>query len=274
MTLPPLPTHDDHWISTPHGPLFARRWTPPGAEAAGRAPVVLFHESLGCVSLWRDFPAALAQATGREVIAYDRLGFGQSAAHPGTLPASFVVDEAREGFAALREALGLRRFVALGHSVGGGMALGAATAWADDCEALVLESAQAFVEPMTLAGIRAADADFAQPGQMARLARHHGDKAPWVLRAWVDTWLSEAFVGWNLDALLPRLRCPLLVLHGEQDEYGSPAQAQRFVALAGGPSTLQLLPGCGHVPHRQQLPAVLAALSRFLGEVTPGGVRG
>jgi pimeloyl-ACP methyl ester carboxylesterase len=156
--------------------------------------------------------------------------------------------------AALRAQLGIGRFVALGHSVGGGMALGCAHAWPDDCEALVLESAQAFVEPLTLAGIRAAEAQFAAVGPdgaspaMARLAAHHGDKAPWVLRAWVDTWLSPAFAGWNLDALLPGLRCPLLVLHGEQDEYGSPAQPQRFMALAGGPATLALLPGCGHVP--------------------------
>ena len=269
MTLPHLPTHD-HWIPTPQGRLFARRWTPPQAEGGARSPIVLLHESLGSVSVWRDFPARLARATGREVIAYDRLGFGRSDPHPGALALSFVQDEAREGFAALRAQLGIGRFVALGHSVGGGMALGCAHAWPDDCEALVLESAQAFVEPLTLAGIRAAEAQFAAVGPdgsspaMARLAAHHGDKAPWVLRAWVDTWLSKDFADWNLDALLPGLRCPLLVLHGEQDEYGSPAQPQRFIAGAGGPATLALLPGCGHVPHRQHPQMVLDAVAGFL----------
>ena len=66
-------------------------------------PIVLFHDSLGSVALWRDFPAVLAQATGHGVIAYDRLGFGRSDPHPGRLSNDFVQTEAREGFRALRE---------------------------------------------------------------------------------------------------------------------------------------------------------------------------
>ncbi|MGH8437583.1 MAG: alpha/beta fold hydrolase [Pseudomonas sp.] len=48
--------------------------------------MVLFHDSLGCIALWRDFPQQLSEATGREVVAYDRLGFGQSDEYPGRLP--------------------------------------------------------------------------------------------------------------------------------------------------------------------------------------------
>ncbi|MDF3931327.1 alpha/beta fold hydrolase [Pseudomonas citronellolis] len=252
----------EHWIDTPLGRLFSQRWSP---ELAGEgAPIVLFHDSLGCVALWRDFPEQLARATGREVIAYDRLGFGRSAAHPGLLGPGFVTEEAHEGFAALREQLGIGRFVAFGHSVGGGMAVGCAAAFGEACEALVLESAQAFAEERTLDGIRAAERDFAAPGQLERLARYHGDKAHWVLRAWVDTWLSAAFATWNLDAELARLRCPLLSLHGERDEFGSALHPERFVTLAGGPAAMQLLSACGHVPHREKAEDVLAAVRAFL----------
>jgi len=253
----------EHWIDTPHGRLFARRWMPTGGGAA--APIVLFHDSLGCVALWREFPGQLARASGREVIAYDRLGFGQSDAHPGTLARGFVEDEARQGFAALREQLGFERFVAFGHSVGGGMAVGCAAAFGTACEALVLESAQAFVEDRTLEGIRAAERDFARPGGLERLAKYHGDKARWVLRAWVDTWLSDAFGDWNLDAQLARLQCPLLCLHGEQDEFGSARHPERFVARAAGPAAMKLLADCGHVPHRQKAAEVLVQVCAFLG---------
>lgn len=112
---------DDLHVATADGVLFARRWR--GGAGIDAATIALFHDSLGCVAPWRDFSASLAQATGREVIAYDRLGFGRSDPHPGRLSTRFVHDEAHAGFPHLREALALERLVAFGHSVGGGMAI-------------------------------------------------------------------------------------------------------------------------------------------------------
>ncbi|HFL7938578.1 alpha/beta fold hydrolase [Pseudomonas putida] len=251
----------EHWVDTPQGKLFAQDWTPLQAQGA---PIVLLHDSLGCVALWRDFPAQLAQATGHRVIAYDRLGFGRSDAHPGSLRLGFVEREAQQGFAALRTYFGISDFIVFGHSVGGGMAVACAAAFASQCVGLITESAQAFVEARTLEGIRAADLQFAEPGQLQRLQRYHGNKAEWVLRAWVDNWLSEDFADWNLDAALAQVRCPLLSLHGDDDEFGSPAHPERLVALSGGAAAMQLLQGCGHVPHREQAEAVLKAVARFL----------
>lgn len=251
----------EHWIDTAKGKLFAKEWAPLQAQGA---PIVLLHDSLGCVALWREFPAQLAQATGHRVIAYDRLGFGRSDAHPGRLRLGFVEDEAQQGFAALREHFGIGEFIVFGHSVGGGMAVACAAAFASQCVGLITESAQAFVEARTLEGIRVADRQFAEPGQLQRLERYHGGKAEWVLRAWVDNWLSEHFAGWSLDALLPQVRCPLLSLHGDNDEFGSPAHPERLVALAGGPGLMRLLQGCGHVPHREQAERVLAEVLQFL----------
>ena len=251
----------EHWIDTAQGKLFAQEWGP--AQAQG-APIVLLHDSLGCVALWREFPAQLAHATGHRVIAYDRLGFGRSDAHPGVLRLGFVEDEARQGFLALLEHLGVEDFIVFGHSVGGGMAVACAAAFGNLCRALITESAQAFVEARTLQGIRAADLQFAEPGQLQRLQRYHGSKAEWVLRAWVDNWLAEDFAEWNLDAVLAQVRCPLLSLHGDNDEFGSPAHPERLLAHAGGPGVMRLLQGCGHVPHREQAEQVLAEVTQFL----------
>ena len=117
------------------------------AVAAGGAPIVLFHDSLGCVALWRDFPAALAEATGRKVIAYDRFGFGQSAPHPGGWSIHFIEDEARRYFPLLRQALDIGRFVAFGYSVGGVMA-GAAAQRQSGVAAM--RARQVFAEPTAL----------------------------------------------------------------------------------------------------------------------------
>ncbi|RDI98018.1 alpha/beta hydrolase [Dyella solisilvae] len=258
-----IPTQE-YWVNTDHGRLYAKRWLSPAEQANTHPPIVLFHDSLGCVALWRDFPSQLAQATGRDVIAYDRLGFGRSDAHPGKLERDFIRDEARDGVSQLRSQLGIDAFVAFGHSVGGGMAVGCAAAYPTDCTALITESAQAFVEERTLQGIREAQVSFWQPGQIERLARYHGDKASWVLHAWVGTWLAPDFAGWNLDDELRRVTCPVLAIHGDQDEFGSTLQPQRIAARVEGHSTVEIFAGVGHVPHRESTDAVLALVTAWL----------
>lgn len=260
MMSTPLSSHA-HWVTTARGQLYAQSWTP--AQPQG-VPVILLHDSLGCVALWRDFPERLAQATGRQVIAYDRLGFGRSDAHPSILPVTFVQDEPQGDFAALVLHFGLTQFVVFGHSVGGGMAVCVAAAIPDACVGVVTESAQAFAESTTLAGIRAAEVQFAQAGQLERLQKYHGGKAEWVLRAWIDTWLSEAFHTWSLDAQLPQVTCPVLCLHGDHDEYGSLQHPQRIARGVAGPVTLRALAGCGHVPHREQAEVVMSEIRLFL----------
>lgn len=254
----------DHYLDTPHGLLYARSWTPAGDSGQPCAPIVLLHDSLGCVALWRDFPAALAAATGRQVIAYDRLGFGQSAPHPGGWSARFIHDEAALYFPLLRAALGIDRFVAFGHSVGGVMAAACAAMYPGDCAALITVSAQAWVDQGITDGIREAQAGFAQPGQMERLSRYHGERAAWVLHAWTDTWLSPDFAGWRIERDAPAIRCPMLVIHGDRDEYGSLAHPRHIATLGATPAELLILADCRHTPHREQPAAVLDAARRFL----------
>ena len=160
--------------------------------------------------------------------------------------------------------LGLDAFVIMGHSVGGGMAVSCAAAYPEACKGLITESAQAFVEPRTLAGIQEAKTQFAKPGQLERLQKYHGEKAEWVLRSWTDTWLSAGFREWNLDGALANVCCPVLAIHGELDEYGSALHPQRICAGSRGGRHLLMLPDCGHVPHREHQVVVLDAVWRFL----------
>jgi pimeloyl-ACP methyl ester carboxylesterase len=257
----------DHRVATDRGTLFARAWVPSDRRNSADGTILLFHDSLGSVELWRDFPERLAVATHRAVVAYDRLGFGQSDPHPGPLPPTFIRDEAGvvpQLCEALADIVGPNDLVLFGHSVGGGMAVATAASPAINCAALITESAQSFIEDRTLAGIRAARTAFEQPGQMERLERYHGAKAPWVLAAWIDTWLDPAFRDWRLDDDLKAVRCPTLALHGDDDEFGSAEHAQRIARLVQGPSRAVILDGCGHVPHREQPARVLHEVMDFL----------
>ncbi len=253
----------DRFVQAPGGRLFVRVWGTIGSST-GHSAIILFHDSLGCVELWRDFPLQLASTTGLPVIAYDRLGFGRSDPHPGRLKFGFIEDEARTAVPALRSALGIDRMVLFGHSVGGGMAVASAAAFRDESLALVTESAQAFVEERTIAGIRQGRRMFGAPDQMARLARYHGEKARWVVDAWTETWLAPQFATWTLDDDLRSLQCPVLAIHGDRDEYGSSVHPERICTLPPTPTQSVILNDCGHVPHREKPDQVLGAVKHFL----------
>lgn len=254
---------EDRRIETGQGSVLARRWRP-SEGGAQLPPILLFHDSLGSIGLWKSFPETLARATSREVIAYDRLGFGESDARTDTLDHDFVRIEAAQVLPIVCEALGIGQFVAFGHSVGGGMAVHCAAMHPERCVALVTESAQAFVEERTREGIREARELFRDPAQFAKLARYHGDKTSWALAAWIDTWLSPEFAGWSLDEVLPQVICPTLVIHGADDEYGSAAHPERIAGSVRGPSFMEILPGTRHVPHREQEAWVAARVASFL----------
>ena len=254
---------EDRYLATEYGEVFTRRWR----ANAEQVPIILLHDSLGCVELWRDFPERLAAATRRDVIAYDRLGFGRSAVHPGGWSTRFIGDEAARYFPLVCRGLGVEDFIVFGHSVGGAMAASVAAHYPGRCRALVTESAMAFVEDRTLQGIREARALFAEPGQMDRLRPYHGDKAEWVLAAWVDTWLSDAHAHWTLADSAPVIQCPLLAIHGREDEYGTAAHPQRIVELSAGSARMVLFDGCRHLPHREQPDAVIDVVATFLQAV-------
>lgn len=115
------------------------------------------------------------------------------------------------------------------------------------------------------AGIAFAKAGFARPGQIERLARHHGDKAQWVLDNWTETWAAPAFADYSLAPVRAALRCPVLATHGAKDEYGTPDQAQ---LIAGPDGALEIMPGVAHFPHREAGPAVLDRIARCLAPLS------
>ncbi|WP_349921251.1 alpha/beta fold hydrolase [Aeromonas veronii] len=251
----------DSFVSVPGGRLFVRQWRPAGT---GHSPLILLHDSLGSVAQWRDFPATLATRLQRPVIAYDRLGFGQSS--PQTEPAKpgFIDDEARFYLPTLIKALGLGHYLLFGHSVGGAMALAATSRPSSGCLAVISESTQAFVEERTLDGIRVAKQGFEDEAQLVRLTRWHGERARWVLDAWTGVWLSPAFRHWSLAPRLADVHCPVLAIHGEKDEFGSAAFPRAIAGGVSGAAQMALLPDCGHVPHREREAEVLDLVETFL----------
>jgi pimeloyl-ACP methyl ester carboxylesterase len=241
--------------------VFVRLCNPVN-EQSELSSVLLFHDSLGSVDLWRDFPERLAVATGRQVIAYDRLGFGRSSALRSLPHLDFIAAEALEIVPELLRQLGLKQVVLCGHSVGGGMAIETAAHHPERVTALITIAAQAFVEDKTRAGIIEAKAAFADPAVLRRLEKYHGDKARSVVQAWTEVWLDPDFADWNVDSAVAVMTAPTLAIHGERDEYGSSEHPQRIARHTNG--RVKILPGVGHVPHRESPDLLLEVVRDFL----------
>lgn len=254
-------TISEQYLNITQGQIFVRQWMPD--NSAHLDPIVLLHDSLGSVELWRDLPQRLASLLNRPVIAYDRLGFGKSSARTELPSVRFVSEEAEIYFPKVCQALNITRFYLFGHSVGGGMALLIAASNAH-CKGVISVSTQAFVEERTKEGIRVAQKAFQDPGQLERLTKWHGEKAQWVLSAWTDVWLSEGFADWNLIQELKHITCPALVIHGEDDEYGSHAFPETIRDNVSGPVKMEVLPDCAHMPHKEQTEQVLKLIEAFL----------
>lgn len=252
------------WIDLAPHRIKIQWFDPVGVAPVALAPVVLLHESLGCIGLWKDYPQQLADRTGRRVLAYDRPGFGQSSPIT-TLPGlDFMQVEADVSLPQLLEALGVQRYVLYGHSVGGPIALTHAAQHAGGTLAVISEAGQAFVTPQTLEAIHAARDYFSKPENLARLARWHGERAQWVLDAWSLVWTHPGFAHWSLQEILPQVSCPTLVVHGHRDEYGPLAFAHAIAQGVRGAVQLNLWPDCGHHPYREHTERTLQTVAQFL----------
>lgn len=251
----------DNFISIQGGKVFVRQWQ----KNSEFIPILLVHDSLGCVDTWRDFPEKLSQSLNRTVIAYDRLGFGRSSERRA-LPSVQFIEEESSVIKKLMLELGFNEYILFGYSVGGAMSLIAAKE-NSQCRAVISESAQAFIEERTKAGIIQAKNYYQDPLKFEKLKKFHGEKTLWVFKAWIETWLSEEFATWSLLTHLSQVLCPVLVIHGDRDEYGSLAFPDQIATTTAGPSTKVILSNCGHIPHREHESVILAEVKKFLNHL-------
>lgn len=229
--------------------------------------LVFLHEGLGCTAMWQDFPQQLCQQTGCPGLVYDRLGYGQSSPANSTRSIHYLHDYAlNELPKVLNAVIPETPYIVVGHSDGGSIALLHAAEQPEYLIGAVTKAAHIFIEPETLDGIRAAVSAY-QKGKLDGLADFHGDKTAQVFSSWADIWLSPAFKYWNMEYALPSIECPLLVIQGEEDQYGSIDQVTGIVEGSTGPATALMVKDCGHSPHLDQANVVATAIADFLTKI-------
>lgn len=225
---------------------------------------MFLHEGLGSAAQWRDFPDKIAQSTGCAAFIYSRHGYGGSDPVALPRPLSYMHDEAAF-LAQLLETERISDPILIGHSDGASIALIHAFSQRSPVpRAVVAMAPHVFVEEISVRSIAAARTAWETTDLRARLRRWHGVNVDCAFLGWNGAWLDPAFRDWSIESGLPGIRCPLLVIQGEDDEYGTLEQVRRIERGSGGPVRTLVLPACGHAPQRDQPEKTLEAITAFV----------
>jgi pimeloyl-ACP methyl ester carboxylesterase len=238
-------------------------------DAPGDAPIlVMLHEGLGSVSIWRDYPQALAKATGTRVFAYSRAGYGKSDLVKLPRPLDFMQREARDVLPKLLDKIGFRRGILVGHSDGGTIAAAYAGSVQDHrVRGLVLIEPHFFVEEFNLKSIRKITTEYSTSDLREKLGRHHNDPDNAFL-GWSGAWLDPKFgEALNLREELTHIRVPILIVKGENDPYATMEQVRLAERECYCPVEHVVIAAAAHAPHREQAEATLMATAPFINRI-------
>jgi pimeloyl-ACP methyl ester carboxylesterase len=233
-----------------------------------KAPtLVLLHEGLGCAGLWADFPEKLSAATGAGVFVYSRAGYGQSSLVKLPRPHSFMHDEARQTLPRLLDAIGFQRGLLIGHSDGASItAIYAGSHQDHRVGGLVLIAPHFFTEDGGIASIVEAKKTYESGDLRARLSRWHADVDN-AFNGWSGAWLDPHFRKWDITEFLAYIRVPVLIVQGQDDQYGTVRQIEVAQEECYCPVEVALLPGARHSPQREAPEATLKVISEFVTRV-------
>ena len=235
------------------------------ARQANLPTIVMLHEGLGSIAHWKDFPCLLAEATGAGIFVYSRYGHGGSDALQEPRPVSYMHHEAQVVLPEILQKAGIERPLLLGHSDGASIAIIYAGTFPDSPAGLILEAPHVFVEEITVSSIAQARVQYQNTDLPQRLGRYH-ENVDSLFWGWNNIWLDPRFRNWNIDSFLDRVSCPVLVVQGRQDEYGTVHQMEAIERRIAGAAAV-LLDGCKHAPHRDRSEATLSAICQFIGSL-------
>jgi pimeloyl-ACP methyl ester carboxylesterase len=239
----------------------------PGAEGSQLSPIVFLHEGLGSVSMWRDWPRQVCEASGRAGFVYSRRGYGASQSVPdvrsaGRLKPDYMHREALDVLPELLAKLGVEAPVLLGHSDGATISLIHAAHF--PARACIVMAPHVIVEDVSVHSIEEAREAFINAGLRSRLARYHDD-VDGAFWQWNDIWLDRAFRDFDIRSECRRIHAPVLGIQGEDDVYGTLRQIEEIHPI--GAIAREVLPQCGHSPHKDQPELTKELIVKFLARL-------
>lgn len=227
--------------------------------------LVFLHDSLGCITLWRDFPSLLATRTQCNILVYDRQGYGQSCDFSYSKREKDYLELEADLLQDLLEKLNIKHPILFGHSDGGSIALLVAAKYPTIIKAIITEGAHLFVEEITIRGIQDALQACQNTDLKRKLEKYHGAKTESMFKAWTETWLDASFRDWNIEEFIPKIQCPILVIQGKNDEFGTEEQIKSI--LKNPLAKAFIVPNAKHTPHKEQPDFILEQTVQFIEQL-------
>jgi pimeloyl-ACP methyl ester carboxylesterase len=243
-------------------------WVRPAAARAhpDRPALVFLHEGLGSAALWKTVPDRVAEATGCPALVFSRYGYGKSDRITAPRGVDYMHREALETLPDVLSQLGVSNPILIGHSDGASISIIHAGAGKWPVRGLVAMAPHVFVEDITVTSIAQAKVTFQTTDLGQKLGRYHDDPVA-TFWGWNDIWLHPDFRRWNIESYLLRIACPVLLIQGADDQYGTLAQIDAIAGQVRGPVEQVILRDCAHSPHVDQKEATLEAIAGFVARL-------
>ncbi len=241
--------------------LFCREYILP--DESGEEVLVLLHDSWGGIESWGDFPQALAQIFGLNILIYDRAGFGKSPDRAGEAEFENYHLEAARELSDLLDVLEIDRALLFGHSDGATIALLAAAHFPEKIKGVMAETPHTFIEEKGRKAVRETVEKAQSSSLLQSLERLHGDRAEAVFRRWHELWLSPKMDDWNILPELKKIQCPVLAMRGSEDPFDTDKQLSELFEYIEAPLMPLFIPEAGHTPRKDNPVAVIDAIETF-----------
>ncbi len=226
--------------------------------------IVLLHEGLGSISMWKNIPERLCQLTGQQIVVYSRFGYGRSSPCALPRPQHYMHDEAIKTLPELLSHIIVEHYYLLGHSDGASIATIYAGKTRDPkLNAIVLIAPHFFTEKIALQQIQNAKEEFDQGQLREKLRFHHGDNVDIAFRGWNEAWLNPTFWQWDITEHLSEIQVSTLLIQGAKDQYGTTKQLELAQQKIPSKVVTHLLPNLKHAPHLEQPELTLPLIAEF-----------
>ena len=235
------------------------------------SPLLLFlHEGLGSIAQWKDFPEKLCKELQLSGLLYDRYGYGNSTELQEKRKSNYLETEAQSFLPQLIEKLHLqnRQLILIGHSDGASIALIYAALFPKNTVKVISMAAHVFNEQISVDSIKKIVKEYQLNTSFKKsLSNYHFNHTDSIFYAFAETITSNEFKSWNIEHFLPKIEAPVLVIQGDNDEYGTEKQVDSICNNAANPNNKRLIiNNCGHSPHLTNQEIVIEEIKDFIAD--------
>ncbi len=228
--------------------------------------IVLLHEGLGSLTMWKDLPEKINKATNCNVVAFSRAGYGKSSSVKLPRPLNYMSIEAKKYLPELIKQLNLKKYFLIGHSDGGTIAaLYSSENFNDNLLGIVLIAPHFFIEDFNLISIKKIELEFKSGDLKRKLSKYHSNVEN-TFYGWSRAWLDPDFYNWDITSSLKNIDVPVLGIQGNADPYGSVNQIDRLEQNLSVKFYKLILDQCGHNPLFEKTDETISKISVFIDE--------